>query len=340
MLDELHGAAFGGAGDGAAGEEGAEDVIEGGVGEESAGDGGSHLEKGLVFFDGEEVVSADGAGLGDFSEVVAEEIDDHDVFGAVFGVVMEPIDELRVFGEGAAAGCGAFHGAGGDAVVVDAEEKFWRKGENVVMREMEEGGEGDFLLIAQVGEKSGGRAGEVEERGSGEIELVSVAGGDEVADGFDFFAIGGLGDGEMMAGDGEGGGGGRGLRKLGRKGGGECAGGVVEDEGVLVDAEPGERKRGESGWAESGGGFEMEAALVGEEAGDEEALGEGVFDGLEEGGNVAEGLRREDAEGMEEEIAAGVFGVGAGRFQEEGTRQGGEDGVELLRKADHGLRSV
>ena len=59
LADDLHGADLGGSCDGAAGEQGGEDVVEGGAGAEGGGDGGGHLEEGLVALDGEEVVDVD-----------------------------------------------------------------------------------------------------------------------------------------------------------------------------------------------------------------------------------------------------------------------------------------
>ena len=67
-------------------------------------------------------------GSGDAAQVVAEEVDDHDVLGAIFFVVLEREGSGGVFGGVEAAGHGALHGAGGDFVGAwvsfDAEEEF------------------------------------------------------------------------------------------------------------------------------------------------------------------------------------------------------------------------
>ncbi len=89
FADDLHGADLGGSGDGAAGEHGAEDLVEAGAGAEGGGDGGGHLQEGLVALDGEEVVDVDGPWETDAAEIVAEEVDDHDVLGAIFFVALE-----------------------------------------------------------------------------------------------------------------------------------------------------------------------------------------------------------------------------------------------------------
>ena len=118
VADDLHGADLGGSGDGAAGEEGAEDFVEGEVGADCAGDGGGHLEQGLVALDGEEVFDVDAAHGADAAQVVAQEVDDHDVLAAVFFVVLEGECGECVRLEVVAAGHGALHGACGDFVVV------------------------------------------------------------------------------------------------------------------------------------------------------------------------------------------------------------------------------
>ncbi len=126
LADDLHGADLGGAGDGAAGKHGGEDVVEGGARTQGGGDGGGHLVEGLVALDGEEVVDVHGAGKADAAEVVAEEVDDHDMLGAVLFVALERERGGGVFGGVEAAGHGALHGAGGDFVgeSFGAEEEF------------------------------------------------------------------------------------------------------------------------------------------------------------------------------------------------------------------------
>lgn len=91
--DDLLGADLGGAGDGAAGESGAEEGVEGGVGAECAADGAGGLKDAValhavggvaVMFDGAGVIDVDGADVADAAEIVAHEIDDHGEFGLIF----------------------------------------------------------------------------------------------------------------------------------------------------------------------------------------------------------------------------------------------------------------
>jgi len=134
LADDLHGADLGCAGDGAAGKHGGEDVVEGKARAEGSGDGGGHLVEGLIAFDREEVVNADGARSADAAEIVAQEVDDHDVLGTILLVVLESEGGELVFGCVQAAGHSALHGAGGDLVGlrIDAEEEFGRERENLV----------------------------------------------------------------------------------------------------------------------------------------------------------------------------------------------------------------
>ncbi len=133
LADDLHGADLGGAGDGATGEEGAEEVVKGEAPGEGGRDGGGHLVEGLVALDGEEFVDGYGAWKGDAAEVVAEQVDDHDVLGTILFVALEGESGGVVFGDVEASGHGALHGAGGDFVVgTDAEEEFGREREDLV----------------------------------------------------------------------------------------------------------------------------------------------------------------------------------------------------------------
>src|SRR5579863_1089306 len=102
LREQLHGAYFGRAGDGAAGEERAEDVAVAYVGTQGAGDGGSHLPQGWVAFDCEKVLDLHAAECAETAEIVAEQVDDHDIFAAVLGIVAQALGDLRVLGRGAA----------------------------------------------------------------------------------------------------------------------------------------------------------------------------------------------------------------------------------------------
>ena len=72
----------------------------------------------------------------------------------------------------------------------------------------------------------------------------------------------------------------------------------------------------------------MGVAFVGEVAGDVEAFGQGGFDLREERGDFVWRGSREDAGGVEEEVAVVVGGVEAGGFEEDGVGGGLDEGVD------------
>ena len=83
LAEDLHGALLWGARHGAAGEGGAEGVDRRFAGEELGGDSGDQLVDGGERLDATQDGDRDAAGDGDAAEVVAEEVADHEVFGAV-----------------------------------------------------------------------------------------------------------------------------------------------------------------------------------------------------------------------------------------------------------------
>ena len=75
--------------------------------------------------DGEDVVGADTADGADPVEVVAEQVNDHQVLGTVFAVGGQVFAQLLVITRGVAAGSGALDGFRFDLVVdADPEESF------------------------------------------------------------------------------------------------------------------------------------------------------------------------------------------------------------------------
>ena len=182
-MDDLYGAPFGGAGDGASGGEVIEEVADmvAPVGGESGGDAGADLEE--VFVSGLHAVDVAkplhpdmGA---DDTEVVAHQIDDHDVLGHLFGIREDRLGRMGQMGID-----GAFHGVGGDGVSLDLDEALRGKaGEKPRDVELEfRPGVAENLFEAQIG-LDGGLAGEVEQ--------VGVAGADLLEDTVQFGFVSG-----------------------------------------------------------------------------------------------------------------------------------------------------
>ena len=129
FVDDFHGADLGGAADGAHGLHAGQRVQGRPVVPEGAGDAGDDVHDVAVAFDGEGVVHADAAVAADLSEVVAAQVDEHEVFGA-FLLVGQEFGGLRVvvFGGGAAR-AGAGDGAGGDRTAVAGEQALGAAGD-------------------------------------------------------------------------------------------------------------------------------------------------------------------------------------------------------------------
>ena len=112
LVDDLAGAFFWAAGDGAAGEHGDERFD--GVGGEAAVDFGVGVPDVGGFEELAVGFELDRAGFGDFADVVAEEVGDHVEFGGFFGG----------FYEGVGVEVGAFDWFGDNFAVFDRDESF------------------------------------------------------------------------------------------------------------------------------------------------------------------------------------------------------------------------
>ena len=77
-----------------------------------------------IAFDGEDGGSGDGSRFCDASDIVAAEVDEHDMFGDFFGVREKVLFEGKVFFGGFAAFACASEWAVGDFAFVDAAEDF------------------------------------------------------------------------------------------------------------------------------------------------------------------------------------------------------------------------
>ena len=120
FVEDLHGADLRGAGDGAGGEGGAHHIERTAAAGEFPGDMRDDVHDMAVALDGHEVGDFHGAVFGDAADIVAGEVDEHEVLGAFLGVGHEVFGVRGIlFGRGAApAGAcdGAdFHEAAGEA---------------------------------------------------------------------------------------------------------------------------------------------------------------------------------------------------------------------------------
>src|SRR5580658_3243820 len=273
---------------------------------------------------GEEIFGVHGTEARDAAEVVAQQIDDHDVLAAVFGIALKPGGDFQIFFCSAAARSGAFHGARDDAAgfsgIVDAKEKLGRKRENVAARlPVKECAVIDWLARAEAHVMRSDAARrptfELDAKRRGEVELVYVARANPLVNGGDVAGVIGFGEGEF------GGELGRWLgrkrricipcfgeevRQFRRRAAYKCACRVVEGVAALVDAEPGEGLIG-TAWIRGGLRLKTIAALVGEETRGAVAGGNGVFNVAEERRDFGGRVCGELAERRKEQLGPGFF---------------------------------
>ena len=121
--DYLHGADLGGAGDGAGGEASPEHVVAGVAALELAGYVGDEVHDVGVALDVHELGYLYGAGQADAAYVVAPEVDEHDVFGALLLVGAQVGLQLQVLSGRVASGARAGDRVGGYLAVLDLDEQ-------------------------------------------------------------------------------------------------------------------------------------------------------------------------------------------------------------------------
>ncbi len=148
------------------------------VGRQPALDRRDQLVHGRVVLDHHQLGDGDAADLADDAEVVAQQVDDHQVLGVGLFVVGQLGLQRRVLGRvGGARGRPLDRPRLDPALAVDREEALRRGADHGDLAELEEGGEGRRVAAAQV-------AVEVERIGAGvgrdlvgEADLVGLAGG-------------------------------------------------------------------------------------------------------------------------------------------------------------------
>ena len=123
--DLAHGHQFGGAGDRAAGEQRLQHMHEGGIRTCGRLHRTGHLPQRGVGFSLQQLLDVYAAGGCDPSQIVAQQVDDHHVFGALLGAGLQLQSQGCVqFGCGAASSR-TFHGTGSDPAIgaVPVEKK-------------------------------------------------------------------------------------------------------------------------------------------------------------------------------------------------------------------------
>ena len=98
LVDDLHGPDLRGAGDRAGGQPGAEGVEGRLLGAEPAGDVRGDVHHVRVALDLHDVGELDGAVVGDPADVVAAQVHEHDVLGALLGIGQQLLGQGTVLG--------------------------------------------------------------------------------------------------------------------------------------------------------------------------------------------------------------------------------------------------
>src|SRR5581483_3235750 len=182
LRDQLHRAHLGRAGDRATGKERAKNLLEAHFVAQLGFDGRGHLPEGGIAFDFEELFRAHAAELGNAAKIVAQQIDDHHVFAAIFWVGPQPFGSFPIFARIAPAPRRSLHRPCDDApaaamLLLDAEEQLRRKGQDsLAFASVEECSIFGGLLCAQPRIQSRSIAARGYTPRRSEVQLIDIAG--------------------------------------------------------------------------------------------------------------------------------------------------------------------
>ena len=149
LVDDLHGAQFGRAGNGAAGEEIFDHRHHIDIGPPPGGNARGHGVQAPIGLDGEKVGDPHTADFGNAAQIIAQQIDDHQVFGPVLGVGRQLGAPLLILGRARTAFERAFHRAGGELATRVGDEELRRPRQHHVISGMYIGAIGHRLALDQ-----------------------------------------------------------------------------------------------------------------------------------------------------------------------------------------------
>ena len=183
--DDFHGAPFRRARDRAAGIQGLEDVGQAGVAAQARLHGGGHLQHAAVARHLEQGRYLDGARGGDAADVVAQQVDDHQVFRAILRIIGQRPGAVRIFFHlfGRSGRRRAFHGTRRQLALRMAHEQLRRqRQQGAAIGQHQQRAIRHGLTRAQPRIQGQGRTEGVEAQTIGVVDLVGVAGHDVVVD--------------------------------------------------------------------------------------------------------------------------------------------------------------
>ena len=149
-----------------------------------------HLVQRLERLDREQVRDFDAADIGNTAEVVAHQVDDHQVFRALLGVGGQHALGLLVGRRIRAARAGALHRPGRNRLAVALDEQFWRSGQDRMVAGFDDAAVGDALLLAQLAVKRDRWPLQAKPRPERQVHLVDIAGMDVGHGALEALAIG------------------------------------------------------------------------------------------------------------------------------------------------------
>ncbi len=156
---------------------------------------------GAIGLDGEEIGDLDRADLRHAAEIVAQQIDDHQILGALLLVHGEPGLQPRVLARGAPARRRPLHRPRRDALALAAEEELRRHGEDGEIFRADQRAMRHALLAPQRGVERDRIALEGEAVFQREVDLIDVARGDIVLHSVEGVAVALARPGEPQVGD-------------------------------------------------------------------------------------------------------------------------------------------
>ena len=191
LSNDLHSANLRRAGDRTAGEQRAHQCVHARAGFEPRRHGGHHLMHRWISLDSEHVFDRHAADLGDPAQIVAQQIDDHQILGAVLGAGGKPRARLGVGGRVCHSRGGALHRTRRDLPIAGKVEKqFRRKAEDLPFAVVEIGAVRRGGCGAQAAVQRQRIAEERETRAETQIRLIEIARRDEIAHPLEALAIG------------------------------------------------------------------------------------------------------------------------------------------------------
>ena len=182
LVDDLHGADLGRAGDGAGGEGGAQHVEGVQSRAQFADDVGDDVHDVGVALDDHALGEAHGADAGDAADVVAAQVDEHQVLGQFLGIGEQFLLQGAVLGLGGAATTGAGDGADGDHPVLQPGEDLRRGADDMEVPQVHVMHVGRGVEATQGAVEVDGPGLEGDGQALGQDHLHAVAGQDVVLD--------------------------------------------------------------------------------------------------------------------------------------------------------------